>query len=189
MKTRNRSTMINDLIKNYGPKNAEKPITALYQIEIQKLMLHKIVTWNDMKFFQRSTIVFNAKYASNFKNQARRVVLVVANQKASPMKSRSNHHVRHWNSQVSIEEYSTSLRYGNTAESNETPKRNDRGTLLRRRAVPHAHARTRIHAIRHGTIESIACVKRIYVASSEERAYYRDQYKVVPRCQDETATP
>ena len=46
-----------------------KSITIVYHIEIEKSMLRKTVSWNDTKF-QRSKIVFNAKYALNLKDQA-----------------------------------------------------------------------------------------------------------------------
>ena len=55
----------------------DESIAILYHIQIQKkLMLNKTVIWNDMEF-QRSKIVFNAKYASNIKDQARHFVLMV----------------------------------------------------------------------------------------------------------------
>ena len=49
-----KSTMITDSQKKW--------ITILYHIKIQKLMLNRTATWNDMKS-QRSRVVCNAKYA------------------------------------------------------------------------------------------------------------------------------
>ena len=49
LKSSNKSTNINDLIKTHSQMNAEKVDSTLYRIEIQKIMLCKTVTWNDMK--------------------------------------------------------------------------------------------------------------------------------------------
>ena len=66
----------------------QESITVLHHIEIQKLMLNRTATWNDMKF-QRSRIVFNANHALNIKDQAEPFAAVVASYRASPKRSRS----------------------------------------------------------------------------------------------------
>ena len=80
-------------------------------------------------------------------------------------KQLSTHHVRPWNSQFSIEDYSKGSTPWKLCSMTETQKskrllelrgeaklRNDFGALPRGRAVSRAHARTRMHAIRHGRI-------------------------------------
>ena len=62
----------------------------------------------------------------------------------------SIHHVRPWNSQISIEEYSEGSTLWNPCK--EIELRNNHGALPRRREVPHAHARTSILGIRHGRL-------------------------------------
>ena len=50
LKSPNKSTMIDDLINNYSQKMRKKSITTLYHGGIQKIMLCRTVTWDDMKF-------------------------------------------------------------------------------------------------------------------------------------------
>ena len=51
-------------------------IRSCVTIKIQRFMLNKMATWNDMKF-QRSTIVCNAKNASDTRDQAKPFAFVV----------------------------------------------------------------------------------------------------------------
>ena len=89
----------------------------------------------------------------------------------------SIHHVRPWSSQFGIEEYSKESTFLKICRGFRL--RHDRGALPRGRAVSYAHARTRIHALRHGRIWHNGKWNWIYVASSDERGHHRDQYKVV----------
>ena len=64
LKSPNKSTMINDLIKNYSQNNAEKVDYYPVSYRDSESHVNRTVTWNDMKF-QRSKIVVNATHASN----------------------------------------------------------------------------------------------------------------------------
>ena len=75
----------NDLINNYSQKIQQKSTITLYHIEMQKFLLKKTATCNDMKF-QRSRIVCNAL---DTRDQAKHVVAVVVCCRASPKRSRN----------------------------------------------------------------------------------------------------
>ena len=117
---------------------------------------------------KNSNFVFNVKHASNIQDQTRHVLLVVAYYKASTKKTRIKQN-NEWTMDLSC----TSVEFTNYFLKNtqrvdvmktlqnhkkkrllgfrkETPLRNDRGRPHRRRTMPNAHARTKIHAHRHG---------------------------------------
>ena len=72
----------------FTEKSQHTSVSTLCCIMFQKFMLYKTVTWNDIKF-QRSKIVFDAKYGSNIKDQVRHFALVEACYKALPRRARS----------------------------------------------------------------------------------------------------
>ena len=61
LKSPNRSTMVNDLIKKDSQKTQQQVDYFLVPQRDFQNHVHGTATWNDMKF-QRSKIVFNAKY-------------------------------------------------------------------------------------------------------------------------------
>ena len=56
----------------------QESINIFFSIEIQKFLLQQTATWNDMKVL-RSKIVFNAKFSSNVKDQAKHFVTRLKN--------------------------------------------------------------------------------------------------------------
>ena len=69
-----KSTMIAELIKNNAQEKTEQ--VQYCHIKIQRFMLNKTATWNDMKF-QGSTIVCDATNAQDTKDQAKHFAVVV----------------------------------------------------------------------------------------------------------------
>ena len=119
------------------------------------------VTWNEMKFQRK--IVIDYKYASNIKDQSTHFALVEASYKALPWRLRSRQ-----SNETTVEPSCTSLdvtfdvvetlqNHKNTHESKrvqelreKTKLRNDVSRDREDEQYLKAHARTRIHAIRHG---------------------------------------
>ena len=136
----------------------------MYDIKIQKIMLNKTATWNDMKL-QRSKMVFNATYAENIIDQAKHFVLVVVCYKALPRRSRSRQ-----NNESTVASSCTSLEFTSyhskgsmsweigritkTQKSRRLLQKHNFGTIVERfledEKVSRAHARSWFHAVRHG---------------------------------------
>ena len=144
----------------------QESIATLCHIEIQRFMLKKAETRNDMKF-QRSRIVFNAKYALKIPKTNRNMLFLWsyatrhyrAGQETSRATKQSIHHVRSWHVRFSLEEYpKEGRRYGKFAGSQKRKKSerlarvreeaqllNDRGALPRGQAM----SKKRIHEQRY----------------------------------------
>ena len=171
MKSPNKSTTVHDLIQNSSQTNAAR--VDYYPVSHRDSEIDAEQNGNlERHEVQRSKIVFNAKYASNVKDQAKHFVLVAACDKALPRRSRSMQSKRTSSGfimyvpcihDLAWKNTQRCQRYGKSAESQKTQKskrllrsceeaqvRNDRGALPRGRAISNAHARTRIHAVRHG---------------------------------------
>ena len=149
LKTPSKSTIINDLIKNYEQKNAEKPITSQYSnrtpqngnLERRGILKYRI-----------SCSMSNMLQISKTK---RDLWLHTTNHQRKNQESNRTtnqqwiYHVRPWNSQIVVDKHSKSWRYENSAESQKNRDYLDSAkTPLR--PMPNAHARTKIHALRHG---------------------------------------
>ena len=174
LKSPDKPKMINDLIKNLQRKMQQESITILYHTEIQKFMLwtkgQQGTTWS----CQRSKIVFSPKYASKIHRPGETFRICEACYKAIPRRSRSRqsnestvesscasfeHHM------LAFDECSKGSTWWKICRITKNQKskrliefredallRKDRGALHRGRAESKAHARTTIHAVRHGRI-------------------------------------
>ena len=144
--------------------------------------------------------MFNAKYSSRIKDQARRVYLwkhATRHYRNGQVAGRATnqqsiHHVRPWNWQFGIWRKLERVDVVETLQIHKKLKKardylgsaqkHNCGTIVERyledeQYQVRTHARRRIHAIRNGRIWQKSKLERIYVTSSEERAYHRDQYE------------
>ena len=85
LKSPNKSTMIDDLIKNYSKTHARRVDYYPVPHRDPEFMLNKTASWNDMKS-QRSRIVCNAE---DTRDPAKHFAAVVVCCGASPTRSRS----------------------------------------------------------------------------------------------------
>ena len=125
LKSPNTSAMGNDLINIFHCLMRNRTITTLYHTQILKIVLHRTVFWNDMKFlkiedcvqchtcctYQRPGVTFCSC------GSIQQGITAAGQGGDRATNQQSIHHVRPWTSQFSIEEYSKGRRCGNSAES------------------------------------------------------------------------
>ena len=194
LKSPNKSTMIDDSIKNYARNNPEQIGYSIvshgdsvnHALRHSNLERHEVLKIEDRvqchraKF--RRDILYSWKHSSW--HEAGRAT-----------DQQSIHHVIPWSSQISFGNFSkrsTLWKLWCITKPQEIKRligfrkkiewRNNRGAPPRGRAVPNAHARSWILAFLV-EIDRIANVKLTSLAPSLERAFYRGLYKVVQSCQ------
>ena len=160
----------------------EKSITTQYHIEIHKLMFYKTETWNAMKLQRVKIVLMQSMFQIERPGETSCscVSILPRRSKCRQSNQRSILHARRWNSQVGIEKYpkgSETLQKHEKQEITWIPQRN---TITERSwSATSRTSGTNCACTNKDTPQSDMEVflneSRFYVASSAERAYYRDR--------------
>ena len=171
LKSPNKSTVINDSIKNHSHTEEcrKTSITSLAHIEIRKSKLNQTVTWNDMKIEDRVRCPRCFKHHTPGETWCTcgSMLQGIAEKIKKEAEQRINSRVIMYafeTHNLALKNAQRGRRLGNFAEYQNSinreiiwvPQRNkitERSwTLPRGRAAPNVHARTRTHSIRHERI-------------------------------------